>query len=49
MKKKSSKSALAIVASSVAKAAISNSANTRCIYVYHQPKQPKEIQKFRRF
>lgn len=49
MKKENGKPVLATVASSVAKAAVSNAANTRCVFVYHQPKQPKELQKFRRF
>ncbi len=49
MKKENGKSILANVVLSVARAAVSNAANTRCAFVYHQPKQPKELRKFRRF
>ncbi|MCI8746490.1 MAG: cyclic lactone autoinducer peptide [Lachnospiraceae bacterium] len=28
---------------------LSVAANSRCMLIYHQPKQPKELKKFRKF
>lgn len=28
---------------------LSVTANSRCMLIYHQPKQPKELKKFRKF
>jgi cyclic lactone autoinducer peptide len=29
--------------------ALSAAANSRCVFLYHQPKQPVEVKKFRKF
>ncbi len=49
MKKRNEKPIIATVLSSVATAMLSSSANTRCAFVYHQPKQPQDLKKFKRF
>lgn len=49
MKKANEKKILAGVISSVATAMLTSAANSRCAFVYHQPKQPTELKKFRKF
>lgn len=49
MKKTNENKMIAKVASSVATAAMASAANSRCVFVYHQPKQPTELKKFRKF
>lgn len=49
MKKTNENKMLAKVASSVANAMMSSAANSRCVFVYHQPKQPAELKKFKKF
>ena len=43
------KKMLAKTLSSVATAMLTSAANSRCVFVYHQPKQPTELKKFRKF
>lgn len=33
----------------IAKFMLSSAANSRCAFVYHQPKQPKDLKNFRKF
>ncbi len=33
----------------VAKMVLSAAANHRCVLIYHQPKQPKDVKRFRKF
>lgn len=33
----------------VATAMLTLTANSRCVFCYHQPKQPKELKKYRKF
>lgn len=40
---------LANALSTVASAMLSSAANSRCTFVYHQPKQPSELKKLRKF
>lgn len=49
MKKTNENKMLAKVASSVAIAMMTSAANSRCVFVYHQPKQPAELKKFKKF
>lgn len=49
MKKRNEKKMLAKTLSSVATAMLTSAANSRCVFVYHQPKQPTELKKFRKF
>jgi len=35
--------------SNMAKTSMKVAANSRCFFVYHQPKQPMELKKFRMF
>lgn len=49
MKKTNEKKMLAKTLSSVATAVLTSAANSRCAFVYHQPKQPAELKKFRKF
>lgn len=49
MNKKEGKKVLANVATSVANTMLSSAANSRCVFVYHQPKQPENLKKFRKF
>ena len=48
MKKNNGKKMLANVVSSVANTMLKSAANSRCVFVYHQPKQPVELKKFRK-
>ncbi len=47
--KKEEKKMVARVLTMFANNALSVAANSRCVTVYHQPKQPNEVKKFRRF
>lgn len=49
MKKRNEKKMLAKTLSSVATAMLTSATNSRCVFVYHQPKQPTELKKFRKF
>lgn len=49
MNKKEGKKVLANVATSVANTMLSSAANSRCVFVYHQPKQPENLKKSRKF
>ncbi|WP_243001025.1 cyclic lactone autoinducer peptide [Roseburia sp. TF10-5] len=49
MKKVNRKPMLANALTGVATAMLSSAANTRCAFVYHQPKQPTDLKKFRKF
>ena len=49
MKRLNEKEVLAKALESVAHEILKSSANTRCAFVYHQPKQPSELKKFRKF
>lgn len=49
MKKTNLKSVAARTLSVVTKAGLQYAANSRCAFVYHQPKQPKNLKEFRKF
>lgn len=49
MKKVKNTPVLANSLKKIANTMISSSANSRCAFVYHQPKLPTEIKKFRKF
>lgn len=49
MKKKNEKKMFANALSSVAVVMLTSAANSRCAFIYHQPKQPEGLKKFRRF
>lgn len=49
VKRTNSKPVLANALSAVATTMLSSAANSRCAFVYHQPKQPTELKKFRKF
>ncbi len=49
MKKENSKKMFVNVMTSVAALAMVVAANSRCVFIYHQPKQPAELKKFRKF
>lgn len=49
MKKQNSNSFIAKTLANVAENALSSAANSRCVFVYHQPKQPKDLKQFRKF
>lgn len=49
MKRTSEKSVIAKTLKKVATSMLSTSANSRCAFVYHQPQQPSELKKFRKF
>lgn len=49
MKKKNGKKMFANVMTSVAAFAVIVAANSRCAFIYHQPKQPAGLKKFRKF
>ena len=48
MKKNEKKTVLAKALTSVADGMLSKAANSRCALIYHQPKQPEEVRKFRK-
>ena len=48
MKKNEKKTVLAKAITSVADGMLSKAANSRCALIYHQPKQPEEVRKFRK-
>lgn len=49
MKKKNGKKMFVNAMTSVAAFAMVVAANSRCVFIYHQPKQPAELKKFRKF
>lgn len=49
MKKQTKNTLLAKTLVNVADNALSSAANSRCVFVYHQPKQPKDLKQFRKF
>ena len=49
MKKKNDKKMFSNALSSVAAVMLTSAANRRCAFIYHQPKQPEGLKKFRRF
>lgn len=49
MKKNSEKPVIARALRTMANTMLSSAANSRCVFVYHQPKQPDEVKKFRKF
>ena len=48
MMKKNNKPIIAKALASLAKSTMISAANSKCMFVYHQPKQP-ELKKFRKF
>lgn len=48
-KKENKKPIVANVLSGIASSMLSSAANSRCAFVYHQPKQPKGVSKFQKF
>lgn len=49
MKKTNGKPIVAKALTTLAESMLVSAANSKCAFVYHQPKQPKEISKFRKF
>lgn len=49
MKNAKGNNMLAKLASSVAATMMTSAANSRCVFVYHQPKQPAELKKLKKF
>lgn len=49
MEKSDQKSKIATSLSFVAKTMLSSAANSRCMFCFHQPKQPKDLKNFRKF
>lgn len=49
MNNKNSKTIIATAISAIATKALISSANNRCMFIYHQPKQPEELKKYRKF
>lgn len=49
MEKENKRTIVAKILTSTAKNALSVAANSRCAMLYHQPKQPLEVKKFRKF
>lgn len=49
MEKKVDNKIVAKVLAAVTKNMLSVAANRRCVLIYHQPKQPEILKKFRRF
>ena len=49
MKKENGKKMFANAMTSVATLAMVVAANSRCVFIYHQPKQPVALKKFRKF
>ncbi len=49
MKKMNEKKRTAQIMTAMATAALTSAANSRCVFIYHQPKQPTELKKFRKF
>lgn len=49
MKKKNNKALLAKLLTVVATQILSMMASLRCLAIYHQPKQPDEVRKFRKW
>lgn len=47
--KRQEKEITAKVLTAVANKALSVAANSRCALIYHQPKQPETLKKFRKF
>lgn len=49
MEKSNQKSKIATSLSFVAKSMLSSAANSRCMFCFHQPKQPRDLKKYRKF
>lgn len=49
MKEKREKNRAAKILTSAADRMLSSAANSRCIAIYHQPKQPENMKRFRKF
>lgn len=49
MRETKTKSVLAKVLTAMAVTSLSSAANGRCAYVYHQPKQPDAVRKYKKF
>ena len=49
MKKTEKRIVLANAMSSISKFSIREAANSRCAFVFHQPKQPCDLKKYRKF
>ncbi|MCI8936382.1 MAG: cyclic lactone autoinducer peptide [Lachnospiraceae bacterium] len=49
MKKTNKKPIVADALVSLAQRSLSSAANSRCAYVFHQPKQPENVKKYRKF
>lgn len=49
MEEKRVKNGAAKVLTSVANSMLSSAANSRCFCIYHQPKQPENMKRFRKF
>lgn len=49
MKEKREKKRVAKILTSAADRMLSSAANSRCIAIYHQPKQPENMKRFRKF
>lgn len=49
MKKENGKKMFANAMTSVATLTMVVAANSRCVFIYHQPKQPVALKKFRKF
>lgn len=49
MKKKNGKKMFVNAMTSVAAFAMIVAANSRCVFIYHQPKQPAALRKLRKF
>lgn len=49
MKSTNQKPVIAKTLKKVVNSMLSTSANSRCAFIYHQPQQPSEVKKFRKF
>lgn len=49
MKKNDRKANVAKALTAVANGMLSATANSRCVLIYHQPKQPDSVKRFRKF
>lgn len=49
MKNLKNKPMVAKALTSIAEKALVSTANSRCAFIYHQPKQPESLKKFRKF
>lgn len=49
MKRGNEKKVMAKALTAMSDKLLSTAANSRCVLIYHQPKQPEELKKFRKF